>query len=93
MKDRFLIVSSFILFIIAIIIAEISHFTDNSKVPLVVFLSIIICGLSISFMVFALTEKNSKSAFFGSLKYSFGIGSLVLILGYFTYCLQSLIFN
>ena len=44
-------------------------------------------------MVFALTEKNSKSAFFGSLKYSFGIGSLVLILGYFTYCLQSLIFN
>ncbi len=72
--------------------AIVSHPGDSSKLLLFVLLSIIICGLSISFMVFVLSKTNSKRAFVESLKYSFGISSLIMILGYLTFCLQPIIF-
>ena len=93
MKDRILIVSSILLFIIAMAIAEISHFVDSEKALIIVFLSVLTCGFNISFMVFALSGENSKGAFFESLKYSFGLSSLILILGYIVFCLQPILFN
>ncbi len=93
MNDRILIVSSILLFIFAMVIAEISRFSDSGNFLIIVFLSVILCGLSISFMVFALAKDDRKSAFSESLKYSFGISSLILILGYCLFCLQPIIFN
>lgn len=93
MKDRVLIASSVILVFIALMIGKYSHNSMGFEEAYWQILPITICGLSISFMVFALSKENSKSAFYESLKYSFGISSSILILGYSAFCLQPLIFN
>ncbi len=90
MKNLILFSFSLLLFLIALTI--VSHPGDSSKLSLFVLLSVIICGLSISFMIFALSKTNQKQAFLVSLKYSFGISSLIMILGYFTFCLKAIIF-
>ena len=73
-------------------IGKYSHNSMGSEDAYWEIIPITICGLSISLMVFTLSLENSKSAFFQSLKYSFGISSLLFILGYFTFCLYPLIF-
>jgi hypothetical protein len=90
MKDWILFSLSLLLFLVTLTI--VSHPGDSSQLVIFVLLSILICGLSISFMVFALSKKNQKQAFLDSLKYSFGISSLIMILGYLTFCLQPIIF-
>lgn len=90
MKDKILLISSVLLFTIAMVIGF--HPGDSSKLLLFILLLIFICGLSISFMVFALSKENSKSAFSESLKYSFGLSSLVLIIGYLVFSLYPIIF-
>ncbi len=90
MKNLISFSLSLLLFLVTM--AIVSHPGDSSKLLLFVLLSIIICGLSISFMVFVLSKTNSKRAFVESLKYSFGISSLIMILGYLTFCLQPIIF-
>jgi len=90
MKNLILTSLSVLLQIVSM--TTVSYSGDSSKLLLFVLLSIIICGLSISFMVFALSKKNQKQAFLESLKYSFGISSLIMILGYITFCLQPVIF-
>lgn len=90
MKNLILFLLSLLLFVVALTI--VSHPSDSLKLALFVSLSIIICGLSISFMIFALSKTNHKQAFLVSLKYSFGISSLIMILGYFTFCLKAIIF-
>jgi len=92
MKDIILIISSVLLFIIAVVIAFASYPIYGFEMLFAVFIPIVICGLLISFMVFTLSKNNSKIAFVESLKYSFGISSLILILGYFIFCLQPIIF-
>ncbi|UQB68298.1 hypothetical protein [Epilithonimonas zeae] len=87
-----LILFSFSLFLFIIALAIVSHPGDSSKLLFFVLLTNLICGLSISFMVFALSKTNSKRAFVESLKYSFGISSLIMILGYLTFCLEPIIF-
>ena len=67
MKDRVLIASSVILVFIALMIGKYSHNSMGFEEAYWQILPITICGLSISFMVFALSKENSKSAFYESL--------------------------
>ncbi|SIO48103.1 hypothetical protein SAMN05444409_3891 [Epilithonimonas zeae] len=90
MKNLILFSLSLLLFIVCLTI--VTHSGDSSKLLLLVFLTNLICGLSISFMVFALSRSNHRNAFIESLKYSFGISSLIMILGYLTFYFQPIIF-
>ncbi len=90
MKNLILFSLSLFLFIVALTI--VSHPGDSSRLLLLVLLTDLICGLSISFMVFAFSGINRRGAFIESLKYAFGISSFIMILGYFTFCLKPIIF-
>lgn len=92
MKDLILIISSILLCTIAIIIAFASNPIYSFNMLFAALIPILVCGLSISFMAFALSQGNNRLAFIKSLRYSFGISSLIVIMGYFIFCLKPIIF-
>ena len=85
--------SSILLCAIAVSIAFVSNSIYGFIMLFAALIPILVCGLSISFMVFALSQQNNRFIFIKSLKYSFGISSLLVIIGYIIFCLTPIIFG
>jgi hypothetical protein len=86
------IIGSIVLVLASLIITEISAGPgDTFRMFLFVVVSIVLTGLSISFLISAWSKGKVINGFKKSLKISFGLASLIHLLGYFLFAINGAI--
>jgi hypothetical protein len=91
MKKAIKISSSIIAFILAIILTVMSAPPYESKVILFSINLILFGGFVISLTITAWKSHNRKNTFLNCLEFSFGLSSLIFVLGYLYTALQPII--